>query len=230
MLKRFSLKNYRNFKDEIMINFEDIAGYQFNTECITNGILSKMLIYGKNATGKTNLGRALMDINTTLYPGFRMQANENFMNADSDESFASFSYTFEFDDKELIYKYERYSVDTLKREELIIDNVTIFICEFDDKNFNFENLNFINAETAYTQRYVQSLESDEMEEAIEMQLPFLRWLIHNVAFDNDSILLKLDNYVQKMIMIITGNNKRMIPMMNERFYQFLESENHLHLL
>ena len=43
-----------------------------------------------------------MDINTTLYPGFRMQANENFMNADSDESFASFSYTFEFDDKELI--------------------------------------------------------------------------------------------------------------------------------
>ena len=230
MLKRFSLKNYRNFKDEIMIKFEDIAGYQFNTECITNGILSKMLIYGKNATGKTNLGRALMDINTTLYPSFRMQANENFMNADSDESFASFSYTFEFDDKELIYKYERYSVDKLKREELIIDNVTIFICEFDDKNFNFENLNFINAETAYTQRYVQSLESDEMEEAIEMQLPFLRWLIHNVAFDNDSILLKLDNYVQKMIMIITGNNKRMIPMMNERFYQFLESENHLHLL
>lgn len=230
MLKRFSLKNYRNFKDEIMINFEDIAGYQFNTECITNGILSKMLIYGKNATGKTNLGRALMDINTTLYLGFRMQANENFMNADSDESFASFSYTFEFDDKELIYKYERYSVDKLKREELIIDNVTIFICEFDDKNFNFENLNFINAETANTQRYVQSLESDEMEEAIEMQLPFLRWLIHNVAFDNDSILLKLDNYVQKMIMIITGNNKRMIPMMNERFYQLLESENHLHLL
>ena len=189
-----------------------------------------MLIYGKNATGKTNLGRALMDINTTLYLGFRMQANENFMNADSDESFASFSYTFEFDDKELIYKYERYSVDTLKREELIIDNVTIFICEFDDKNFNFENLNFINAETANTQRYVQSLESDEMEEAIEMQLPFLRWLIHNVAFDNDSILLKLHNYVQKMIMIITGNNKRMIPMMNERFYQLLESENHLHLL
>lgn len=230
MLKRFSLKNYRNFKDEIMINFEDIAGYQFNTECITNGILSKMLIYGKNATGKTNLGRALMDINTTLYLGFRMQANENFMNADSDESFASFSYTFEFDDKELIYKYERYSVDTLKREELIIDNVTIFICEFDDKNFNFGNLNFINAETANTQRYVQSLESDEMEGAIEMQLPFLRWLIHNVAFDNDSILLKLDNYVQKMIMIITGNNKRMIPMMNERFYQLLESENHLHLL
>ena len=49
-------------------------------------------------------------------------------------------------------------MDKLKREELIIDNVTIFICEFDDKNFNFENLNFINAETANTQRYVQSLE------------------------------------------------------------------------
>ena len=65
MLKRFSLKNYRNFKDEIMINFEDIAGYQFNTECITNGILSKMLIYGKNATGKTNLGRVIISRSST---------------------------------------------------------------------------------------------------------------------------------------------------------------------
>ncbi|BBK23550.1 hypothetical protein Aargi30884_24530 [Amedibacterium intestinale] len=58
MLKRFSLKNYRNFKDEIMINFEDIAGYQFNTECITDyfsrsaplihslSTISKYSIYG----------------------------------------------------------------------------------------------------------------------------------------------------------------------------------------
>ena len=32
MLKKFTLKNYKNFKDEITIDFENIAGYQFNTE------------------------------------------------------------------------------------------------------------------------------------------------------------------------------------------------------
>ena len=45
MLKAFKLRNYKNFKDEISINFEDIAGYQFSTDCISDGILSKMIIY-----------------------------------------------------------------------------------------------------------------------------------------------------------------------------------------
>ena len=66
VLKRFELRNYKNFKDRIVIDFENVGGYQFNTECIENGIISKMLIYGRNATGKTNLGRALMDIRTIL--------------------------------------------------------------------------------------------------------------------------------------------------------------------
>jgi len=59
MLKKFILKNYKNFKEEIVIDFQGISGYQFSQDCITDGIISKMLIYGRNATGKTNLGRAL---------------------------------------------------------------------------------------------------------------------------------------------------------------------------
>lgn len=58
MLKRFTLKNYKNFKDEITIDFENIAGYQFNTDCLSDGVIGKMLIYGCNATGKTNLGKS----------------------------------------------------------------------------------------------------------------------------------------------------------------------------
>lgn len=52
MLKKFTLKNYKNFKDEISIDFENTAGYQFSTDCITDGTISKMLIYGRNATEK----------------------------------------------------------------------------------------------------------------------------------------------------------------------------------
>ena len=62
MLRCFKLKNYKNFKEEINIDFENIAGYQFNTDCLEDGLISKMIIYGRNATGKTNLGKALMDI------------------------------------------------------------------------------------------------------------------------------------------------------------------------
>lgn len=44
-LKKFTLKNYKNFKDEVTIDFENIAGYQFNTDCLSEGIIGKMLIY-----------------------------------------------------------------------------------------------------------------------------------------------------------------------------------------
>ena len=45
MLRKFTLRNYKNFKDEIIIDFKNIAGYQFSMDCITDGIISKMLIY-----------------------------------------------------------------------------------------------------------------------------------------------------------------------------------------
>lgn len=47
MLKKFVLSNFKNFRDEIKIDFEDIAGYQFSTDCISDNIITKMLIYGK---------------------------------------------------------------------------------------------------------------------------------------------------------------------------------------
>ena len=43
MLNKFTLKNYKNFKDEIVIDFEKIAGDQFSTDCIIDGTISKIL-------------------------------------------------------------------------------------------------------------------------------------------------------------------------------------------
>ena len=36
-----------NFKEEIVIDFQGISGYQFSQDCITDGIISKMLIQQK---------------------------------------------------------------------------------------------------------------------------------------------------------------------------------------
>ena len=104
MLKKFTLKNYKNFKDEISIDFENTAGYQFSTDCITDGIISKMLIYGRNATGKTNLGKALMDINKTMFGGRNFYDTGIFLNADSIDKTAIFSYEFCFENNELVYR------------------------------------------------------------------------------------------------------------------------------
>ena len=62
MLKRFVVKNYKNFRDEIVFDFGNIAGYQFNQDCLYGNLISKAIIYGRNATGKSNLGNAVLDI------------------------------------------------------------------------------------------------------------------------------------------------------------------------
>lgn len=228
MLKKFVLKNYKNFKDEIVINFENIAGYQFSTDCITDGLISKMLIYGRNATGKTNLGKAFIDICGTMFSSSHYIGDGVFLNADSAENAASFFYEFEFDGRSLIYKYDRFSNQELKDEELIIDGKTIFSCDFENNSFNFEYLKYINAETANIERYLQSVEDAGEEQIQEPKLPFLRWMISNVAFNNDSILIKLANYVRRMIMINAGNGIfRFSRRMNDSFYELLEDTDRL---
>lgn len=233
MLKRFTVKNYKNFKDSICIDFEKIAGYQYNKDCLTDDLLSKILIYGRNATGKTNLGRALLDIRFMLIQNFfYMNHREGvFLNADSTEDFATFSYAFQFDRKELIYQYTRFSDFELRDEKLMIDGALIFQCDFAKKSYDFCNLEGIYAETANVERYLEALqkrrEEDEMAEFI---LPFLRWLINNIALENDSILLRLTDYVRKMQMITANNGNAMtfyLSRVQDSFFKSLEKEKNL---
>ncbi len=228
MLKKFTLKNYKNFKDEISIDFENTAGYQFSTDCITDGTISKMLIYGRNATGKTNLGKALIDICMTMF-GVRRYADTGvFLNADSIDETATFSYEFRFENNELIYRYTRFYNQELRNEELRINKKTIFSCDFENNKFDFKNLKYINAETANIDRYLQSVDIDDEEELQEPKLPFLRWLISNVALNSDSILIELANYTRRMLMITAGNTMlRTSRRMNDSFYELLEDSNRL---
>lgn len=228
MLKAFKLRNYKNFKDEISINFEDIAGYQFSTDCISDGILSKMIIYGRNATGKTNLGNAIMDITKMLFQiGYK---NEDiFINADATEDFASFSYSFQFDNNEIIYRYTRFSNFDLRDEELIIDGISIYKCSFYQDKYNFDNLKFINAETASIGRYLQSLDDRNItEDVMEFKLPFLRWIINNTALKNDSLLIKMSEFIRRMTMLKVSNTIMFgFSRFNDSFFESLEAKDNL---
>ena len=229
MLKKFVLRNYKNFRDEIEIDFANVAGYQFSTDCIADGLIAKMLIYGRNATGKTNLGRAIMDIGSTIFIGPRDLGNGVFLNADSKENSAGFTYTFGFGENEVIYRYTRFSNQELYKEELIVDGVSIFKCDFLNREYHFDNLKCVEAETANVERYLQALEGvEEAEENMGPKLPFLRWLISNVALKNDSVLILLANYVRKMVMITVGNEMSYrVRRMGNAFYESLENPERL---
>ncbi len=205
MLKKCTVRNYKNFRNEISINFGAVAGYQFSLDCITDGLIGKSLIYGRNATGKTNLGKAILDIKYTLNGNFYFNDGV-FLNADSSEDAASFQYVFQFGSSEVIYQYSKYANHKLRDEKLYIDGVAIFQCEFFKKDYHFYNLSYVQADTANIERYIQYLEnSADEEESMDPGLPFLRWLINNVALKKDSILIRLSNYVNNMAMMTVGN-------------------------
>ena len=228
MLKKFVLKNYKNFKDEIEVDLQDVAGYQFSNDCISDDVISKMLIYGRNATGKTNLGRAFMDIVFTMLPGPRFAENGVFLNADSEEDHARFLYTFGFGEDELIYEYSRFSNEKLRDERLSINGESIFRCDFFNKEYEFDRLKLIDAETANVERYLQAVEENEAAQDMEYTLPFLRWLIGNVALKKDSALIRLSNYVRRMTMITVGSELNIrLHRVSDMFYEYLEDPDKL---
>ena len=52
MLVKFSVKNYKNFKEKNVMDFNVKSDYQFNKKCIGNGLLNKIIIFGHNGVGK----------------------------------------------------------------------------------------------------------------------------------------------------------------------------------
>lgn len=225
MLKKFSVKNYKNFKETFTLDFSDISGYQFNTNCITNGLISKMMLYGRNATGKTNFGNAIMDIRTNLNSFEIFLDDDIYVNADSEDECAEFTYVFLFGEDEILYRYCKRSEVEIKEEELIINKKRIFGLDFDTKLSDFENLSLVNADTLIEDRFLSAIKDASKMDAESnhyQTLSFLRFLINNTAQEPDSILLKLNEFVNGMSLMRGNKMIKMPRRMYETFYHVLE--------
>lgn len=119
----------------------------------------------------------------------------------------------------------------LQEEELLVDGEEIFRCNFSNKKIEFCNLAYINAETAIIDRYLQILNSETNSEDFNtQQLPFLRWIINNVALEKNSVLLKLADYVKRMNRMTVGSILGYTPRrINDKFFEYLENEIELKL-
>lgn len=224
MLIQFQVTNFKNFKDTLSIDFSRIGGYQFNSECITNETISKMLVYGRNATGKTNLGEAITDIALARFTFPRADEN-NFTNADSDCEYATFEYTFKFFDDEAHYVYRKKSLGNYIAEKLTINGTCIFDFDYESGSFIVDNLDVISAETIIIDRYLESLDQDVVvDDFLSAPPSFLRWLFANAAFSNDSVMTKMRNYIDRMAYYSVSTLNRSTPLRSDAFLQSLEGE------
>ena len=226
MLLKFSVKGFRNFKDTITMDFSDISGYKFSDDCINNGVITKALIYGKNAVGKTNLCAAMFTI-VYLINGRKFRTN-NIINADSDENISIFDYLFKIDDNYLRYMYSLSERGTLINESLYINNHKVFECDFINFKFDFLNLmNFIKTELPSTYiDQLNDLKNNEDEENDKQDYPFLRWIFTNYVLNDDTLFYKLRKDIT-FIRYIGNDSNNMLYFLNRNFANSLKNNDGL---
>jgi hypothetical protein len=132
MLKKFKVRNFKNFRDEMIWDFSNIKNYEFGEQIIRNGILKNAIVYGKNATGKSNLGFALFDITQHLTDMVQQpHSYRPYVNFNSNDRCVYFEYTFEFDGNILTYYYEKEEPKKILRENIRINDREILSADKD---------------------------------------------------------------------------------------------------
>lgn len=189
MLVKFTVENYKNFKDPITLDFSATHDYKFNNNCIKNGLLSKVVIYGPNSSGKTNFGFALFDIVGVLTDKQTegLQRDENsFINADSDLKEAKFSYVFKKNTETIVYEYVKSTPSSITYESLSIDGIKVYSYDFRSKESDFSHLDIVNADSLNFEYF-------------ENNFAVLRYIAYNTIQPEDSYVKFIMNFVSHML-------------------------------
>lgn len=202
MIKYFSVRNYKGFKDTIKFDFSDYKDYQFNTNAIRDKLINKAVIYGKNGSGKSNFGLALFDI--TLHLVDKQQHLEqlsNYLNADSIEMNAVFKYEFILNDKSVVYEYTKDEQARLTSETFTINNEKIFAYNFTSKKGDFVGLKKVKLEGT-------------ISNSTQMNISVLRYLAKNTNVEANSEITLLMNFVEHMLWFRSADGNQFIGFRN----------------
>lgn len=230
MLKRFAVKNYKNFKDEIDLDFSKVGSYHFSTDCLYNNLIAKLLIYGRNATGKTNFVNAISDVKQLIWDTGKVDETP-IINAESHQTTADFTYTFVINREELTYNYSRQQLGRLSYEELTINGTLVYCCDFLKNEFKFPRLDLIQGKGLNTDSYTEPLNKRglfDLAVGYTTTIPFLRWAFSNTVMEAQGILGSLLYDIAGISVVLAhdvrqNSNKKDI----DSFYELLKDKERL---
>ncbi len=220
MLREFRVKNYKNFENELCIDFTNVHDYQYNDYCVKNHLISKMIIYGKNAEGKSNLGNALFDLI------FDLQMNRNpflyrndqklYKNANaSEDALIEFFYSFQFDTDIVTYEYKKKDAYSTVFEKLTVNDQLIFCYDLQNKTRNFLNIEKISAVDLNWEDFFETSNDSEPGSA---KPTALRYVLYNTIQKENSVIYKLSQFVKGMRYTASLNaNARLVFPFDEFF-------------
>jgi len=136
MLTKFEVTNFRGFKEKLSFDLTDSRDYQFNPECVKDGVINKGIILGPNGSGKSNLGLAMLDLTQHLTDFNESVLYQSYLNAESGDNLAEFRYEFIFNDIPLVYEYGKFDKNMPMYERMKIDGQLVI--EIDRRNNDSE--------------------------------------------------------------------------------------------
>lgn len=199
LLESLVVENFKGFEEAIEINFSKTRSYDFNAEYVSDGVVNKGIIYGKNASGKSNIGYAIFDIVSNLTDKNNgLSLYNNYLNAHSGKDVANFIYTFKYGALKVVYKYSKKSLENILSEELLINDMRVVYYDFtkndpiktslkgtETLDKNFEGMNISVLKYIYKN---SKLENNEENKAFQKMIDF----VNNMLFFR---CLNSNNYI-----------------------------------
>lgn len=210
MLKKFKVKNFKKFKDELEFDFDNIKNYQFNTEVIDNGLVNVALVYGSNGSGKSNLGFAIFDIilhTTENVKKLIFYKNYLYGNGSLKDR-AEFSYEFKFGEDSVIYNYTKKDFDKIIEEELIVNSHRVL---------------YLGNENGIISLNIPEATNLQLENVTYQNISFLKYVLNNTAFAKDSVYIKLKEFLNSMLWFrsVESNNFMGYRVSNEKIVNII---------
>lgn len=138
MLKRFSVEGFKNFDFPLVLDFSNNGKYTFGRDCISNGLIKIMIIYGQNAVGKSNLGFAIFDlVNHLVDKNVSPNLYDYYINNSGKYACATFCYNFEFENETIEYKYKKTDTTSIIYEKLIVNDELLFEIDEEKKMYHY---------------------------------------------------------------------------------------------
>ena len=209
MLKLFEVSSFKNFKDTITLDFSDVRDYKFNSQCITDHLIGKAIIYGKNSIGKTNLGLALFDLvshlsSKNVTPGLY----DYYLNVASLNDYAEFHYVFVFGTDQIDYRYRKDEKQSLIYEKLILNGNLLFEYDYRKKRGNTDGIKAL---------------APTLNWAFQDMDCILKYVINNTVLEDSHPLRQMMRFVTKMLWFRSLDENRYIgyKSKSDDYYDFI---------
>lgn len=189
MLANFKVSNFKNFKDIFEVDLS-CGNYAFNKDLVHNNLLRCAVIFGQNASGKSNLALAITDLVSHLTDK-ETGNTDPYLNLSSDKGYATFTYTFIFDGNTLEYTYKKVRATIVLFERVSINgDIVIEYNHIDDRGIcNLEDTKNLDV---------------TLGEDARLKLSFIKYVYNNSALKsnslNTSVFKAFMDYVDKVLL------------------------------